>query len=111
MAIPILAADQLFSDAGIGHVLRQGAQAGTITDAMVSASSTNAALQALVTAGSATDPAEIIPCRQLVNRALTLGLYDGSCSDTNVNAATTVALLVANTVSQAGKIGPISEFL
>ena len=109
MAIPILAGDQLFGDAGIGHVLRQGEQAGVITDAMVSAATTNAALQAAVTAGSL--PPDTSPAKALVNRALTLGLADGSMSDTNVNAATTVALLVANTVSQAGKIGPIGEFI
>jgi hypothetical protein len=109
MAQPILSSDQLFLDQGIGHVLRQGEQAGTITDAMVAASTTNAALQALVTAG--TGATDVLPYKQLVNRALTLGLADGSMSDSNVNAATTVTLLVANTYSQAGKIGPISEFI
>lgn len=109
MAIPILSTDQLFMDAGIGHALRQGVQTGVITDAMVSASSTNAALQALVAAfDGATD---LLPYKKLVNRALALGFNDGSCSDANVSAATTVALLVANTVSQAGKIGPVSEFV
>lgn len=111
MAQPILSSDQLFLDQGIGHVLRQGLQTGTITDAMVNASSTNAGLQALVAAGAAGDASDVLPYRQLVNRALTLGLADGSMSDTNVNAATTVALLVANTYSQAGKIGPIGEFI
>lgn len=109
MAVPILASSQEFLDAGVGHVLRQGLQAGVITDAMVSASTTNAGLQALVAA--ATGATEILPMKQLVNRALALGLNDGSMSDVNVNAATTVALLVANTVSQAGKIGPIGEFV
>lgn len=105
MAIPILAADQLFLDAAIGHSLRQGLQAGVITDAMVSAATTNVLLRAAVAAVNG--PTEVLPTKQLIDRALLLGLYDGSCSDVNVNAATTVDLLVANTVSQAGKIGPM----
>ena len=109
MAIPILASDQLFLDAGIGHVLRQGAQTGVITDAQVSASSTNAGLQALVAGFSGAT--ELMPYVKQINRALTLGFNDGSMSDTNVNAATTVALLVANTVSEAGKTGPVGEFV
>lgn len=111
MAIPILSSDAQILDEGIGHALRQGGQIGTITNAMIAASTTNAGLQALVAAGAATDSTDVMPYRQMVNRALTLGLADGSMSDVNVNAATTVALLVANTVSQAGKIGPVSEFI
>jgi hypothetical protein len=109
MAQPILSGDQITLDEGIGHALRQGAQTGVITDAQVSASTTNAGLQALVAGFSGAT--ELMPYVKLINRALTLGLYDGSCSDTNVNAATTVALLVANTYSQAGKIGPVGEFV
>lgn len=109
MAIPILASDQLFMDAGIGHVLRQGLQTSTITDAMVNASTTNAGLQTLVNA--AEGASDVLPYKKLVTRALALGFNDGSCSDANVSAATTVALLVANTVSQAGKIGPVGEFV
>lgn len=109
MAQPILSSDQLFLDEGVGHALRQGLQTGTITDAMVAASTTNAGLQALVDAG--TGASDVLPYKQLVNRALTLGFNDGSMSNANVNAATTVALLVANTYSQAGKIGPVGEFI
>ena len=109
MAIPILATDQQFINEGIGHVLRQGLQTATITDAMVSSSTTNAGLRALVAAG--TGATDVLPYKQLVDRALVLGFADGSMSDTNVNAATTVALLVANTISQAGKTGPIGEFI
>ena len=111
MAQPILSSDAQILDQGIGHALRQGVQTGTITDTMVNASTTNAGLQALVAAGAATDPTEVIPYRQMINRALTLGLADGSMSDANISAATTVALLVANTYSQAGKLGPIGEFV
>lgn len=109
MAQPILSSDAQILDQGIGHALRQGVQTGVITDTQVNASSTNAALRtAVATYSGAT---ESLPYVQLINRALLLGLYDGSCSDANVSAATTVAELVANTYSQAGKIGPVGEFI
>jgi hypothetical protein len=111
MAQPILSSDNQTLDEGVGHALRQGEQAGTITDGMVNASATNAALRALVTAGGVADSTDELPYRQLVNRALTIGFNTGSCSDVNVNAATTVALLVANTYSQPGKIGIMGEFI
>lgn len=111
MAQPILGTAEQILDEGIGHVLRQGVQIGTITDTMVNNSTTNAGLQALVAAGAATDSTDVMPYRQLVNRALTLGLADGSMSDSNINAASTVAALVLNTFSQAGKVGPVSEFI
>lgn len=109
MAQPILSSDAQILDEGIGHALRQGAQTGVLTDAQVSAATTNAALRTAVAAFSGAT--ELMPYVQQINRALLLGLYDGSCSDTNVNAATTVALLVANTYSQAGKVGPVGEFV
>lgn len=112
MAQPILSSDAQILDQGIGHALRQGLQTGTITDAFVNSSTTNSGLQALV---AAVQPAIATPDApqyiQMVNRALSLGLADGSMSDANISAATTVALLVANTYSQAGKTGPISEFI
>jgi hypothetical protein len=112
MAQPILGSAEQILDQGIGHALRQGLQCGTITDAFVSAATTNALLQTAVAgvanAAATPDAQQYI---QMVNRALTLGLADGSMSDVNVNAATTVALLVANTYSQAGKQGPVGEFI
>lgn len=112
MAQPILSSDAEILDQGIGHALRQGLQCGTITDAFVSAATTNALLRTAVAGvanGIATPDAQ--QYIQMVNRALTLGFTDGSCSDVNVNAATTVNLLVANTYSQAGKIGIVGEFV
>jgi hypothetical protein len=111
MAVPILSSDAQILDEGIGEVLRQGVQIGTITDTMVNNSTTNSGLQALVAAGAATDSTDVMPYRQLVNRALTLGLADGSMSDSNISAAATVAALVLNTYSQTGKVGPIGQFI
>jgi hypothetical protein len=112
MAQPILGSAEQILDEGIGHALRQGLQCGTITDAMVAASSTNALLQTAVAgvanAAATPDAQQYI---QMVNRALTLGFNDGSCSNTNVNASSTVAALVSNTYSQAGKIGIVGEFV
>jgi hypothetical protein len=112
VAQPIISSDEQILDQGVGHVLRQGLQTGTITDAMVSAATTNALLRAAVAAvapAAATPDAPLYV--QLVNRALELGFNTGSCSNTNVNAATTVNLLVANTYSEPGKCGPIGEFV
>lgn len=105
MAAPILHSDQIPLDEAVGHSLRQGLQAGIITDAQVSAATTNALLRTAVGlyAGHS-DTAPIVP---VIQRALVVGLADGSMSDANVSAATTVALLVANTYSAPGKVGPI----
>jgi hypothetical protein len=42
-----------------------------------------------------------------VKRALDVGKADGSCSDTNVQAATTAATLAANTYADPGKLWPL----
>lgn len=109
MAQPIISGDQQTLDQGVGHALRQGVQTTVITDAMVNSSTTNAGLQALVAAFSGAT--ELYPYVKLINRALTMGFNTGSCSDSNVSAATTVALLVANTYSQTGKVGAVGEFI
>lgn len=109
MAQPIISGDQQILDQGVGHALRQGGQTGVLTDAQVSAASTNAALQtAVATFSGAT---ELMPYVQLINRALALGFNTGSCSDANIAASSTIAALVANTYSQTGKVGPVGEFV
>lgn len=108
MAQPaLLHSDQYQLDQAVGDTLQQGVQAGVITDAEVNASTTNAGLRALLASNYA-GHADGIPLIAIAQRALDVGLVDTSMSDANVSAATTVALLTANTFASPGKVGPMS---
>lgn len=105
MAQPLLHADQFYLDQAVGHGLMGAKSAGVITDTQVNAASTNLGLRAALASGYVghVDGQPLVP---LAQRALDVGLADGSMSDVNVNAATTVALLTANTFADPTKVGP-----
>jgi len=105
MGQPIIHADQLYLDQAVGHGLQGAKSAGIITDTQVNTATTNAGLRAALASGYAghVDGQPLVPVAQ---RALDVGKDDGSMSDDNVNAATTVPELTANTFADPTKTGP-----
>lgn len=105
MAQPLLHSDQFYLDQAVGHGLQGAKQSAAISDAQVSSATTNAGLRAALASGYA-GHADGLPLVPVAQRALDVGLADGSMSDANISASTTVALLTANTFADPGKIGP-----
>lgn len=94
-----LHADARFLDLAIGQNLVSafsGYGYPELTNATISAATTNQTLQDAVTASFV--HADQSYSKKRINLAITLGKYDGSLTDARVLAATTEATLLANTL-------------
>lgn len=83
-----------------------------LTDAAVGAGDTLAAMEATVSALSpATVHAELLPLRARINQGLDLGGNEGSFSTANIQAASTLVGLAANTATDITRLagGPVVE--
>lgn len=87
-------ADAVSHSLRIAASIRAAREAGILTDAMVSAATTNQGLRDAITA--ATGHADLGSIRDRVNDAIQYGKESGELSDANVLAATTIVLLLAN---------------
>lgn len=108
MAAPVLHADQVGLDMIVGENLNLAYQTGLLTNTNVNSASTYTDLKNSIETNSLTLPSEFRGYVGRLNRAIDYGKDDGSLSDANVAAATTVAELVAFTQAGADKIGPIA---
>lgn len=81
-------ADQIRLSKEIGSNLRAAGDMGFLTDTTVAAADTNAGLIAAVDASVV--HAALLPAKPRVDRAIVLGLYDGTLTDANILSLTTL---------------------
>lgn len=105
MGRPILHSDQLDLDQAVGGAILYENQTPYITNTQISNATGVADLKSAVDgfAGHA-DQEGLKPG---IKRALDIGAADGSLSDSNIQAATTAATLMANTYGSPDKVGPV----
>src|SRR5438105_15921152 len=103
---PIYASDQLGDAEIVGLNLSLAKGAGLLADSDTGGSNTYITMQAAIATAAATKPSEFQGFVGRLQRALKLGFDIGILTDANVQAATTIADLVAITpVSDTIKAG------
>lgn len=108
MAAPIIHSDQVGIDNIVSENLNLAKNLSLLTDANVASSTTFATLRAFLATNAAALHADAQGFLGRIQRAFDLGFDEGVLTDSNINGKTTVAQLVALTVGDQSKIGPLA---
>lgn len=104
-----LHSDQRELDKLVGENIRLAGEIGALTDQNVIDSTNVADLKAFIDTNLATKHADQQGYGFGLKRALDLGKDDGTLTDAAVAAATGVSNLASLTLSDPGKVGPLTE--
>lgn len=104
-----LHSDQEMLNRSVGENIRLAGQVGLLTDANVIAATSVADLKSNIDTNVAGKHSDQAGYAFGLKRALDLGKDDGTLTDAAVQAATGVDNLASLTLSDPGKVGPLSE--